>query len=206
MKSLSGTQETNVIKLVHHWQNDGHQKFLHSEGEEIPTCPACGDYENHYHFFCCKDPRMKQYHQEQQDSFKKTHGKLHTALPIYNSFKSIISLIKLGTEPIQPLFETDSLGIMTKKAWQEQRKIGWSNLIKGRMSKQWGKAQQIYYSQHPTLSQKKLYNKNYWTSKTIQSFINFSLQLWNSRCDILHGEELKDKKNKNKRQPKKTNN
>lgn len=77
MKSLSGVQATNVIKLVHHWKNDRHQKYLHSDGEEPAVCPACGLYEHHMHFISCTDPRMKKRHQESMNSFNKTHGKLH---------------------------------------------------------------------------------------------------------------------------------
>ena len=50
MKSLSGEKATNVIKLVHNWQNDGHQKHKHSKGEKSGACPACGEMESHLHF------------------------------------------------------------------------------------------------------------------------------------------------------------
>ena len=30
MNSITSLQVTNVVKLVHHWQNDGHQKIQHS--------------------------------------------------------------------------------------------------------------------------------------------------------------------------------
>ena len=134
VKTLSGTQETNVIKLVHSWQNDGHQKSLHSEGEETAACPACGLYEDHFHFVRCKDSRMRQRFQELKDDFQKTHGGIHTALPIFQSFKSIIRALQTGTIPTRPTFLNDKLGKLTERAWKEQDKIGWSQIFLGRIT------------------------------------------------------------------------
>ena len=54
-KSISGVQETNVIKLAHNWQRDGHQIELHLLGELPPNCPACSIPKDHLHFFQCDD-------------------------------------------------------------------------------------------------------------------------------------------------------
>ena len=70
--------------------------------------------------------------------------------------------------------------------------------MKGRMSKKWGQAQQKRYSSNPTTANKKCYNKSSWAKGTIKSLITFSLDLWNWRCTILHGQENIDKNTKKK--------
>lgn len=44
-------------------------------------------------------------------------------------------------------FFNDSTGHYLEKACREQCHIGWTNMIKGRISRYWGKAQQVLYSQ-----------------------------------------------------------
>merc|ERR1712197_208415 len=79
MNTIPATKRTNVIKLVNNWQHDGHQIFLHSQGEESLACPACGLEEDHYHFIMCRADEMKVAHINQKKDFTKIHKKLRTA-------------------------------------------------------------------------------------------------------------------------------
>ena len=120
MKSLTGEQETNVIKLVHNWQNDGHQNHLHSEGKETPECPVCGKYEHHYHFFYCKNSQMTQQYNKCRDTFIKAHKKMHTASSIFHIFKQVLLHLRQGKEPPFPDLPNDKIGVIVKKAWNQQ--------------------------------------------------------------------------------------
>ena len=43
-----------------------------------------------------------------------------------------------------------------------------------------------------------MYPKQSWTRKTIQSFYDYALGLWNERCDALHGATVKENNEKRK--------
>ena len=155
MASLLVVRETNVVKLVHNWQNDGHQKHLHSEGEETPECPVCGKYEHHYHFFYCKNSQMTQQYNKCRDTFIKAHKKMHTASSIFHIFKQVLLHLRQGKEPPFPDLPNDKIGVIVKKAWNQQQNIGWHNLPKWQLSIEWGKAQQVFYSSNPKTATKK---------------------------------------------------
>lgn len=91
----------------------------------------------------------------------------NSILPIYNGFKTIISSLALGIEPTIPTFELDNLGKLMHSAWLEQGQIGWSQILKGRISTKWGEAQQAYYSSHPNLAEKKSCDQTTWSIRTI---------------------------------------
>ena len=93
---------------------------------------------------------------EEKDTFTKIHQKLKTASIIFQCLKIIINSITKGEQPILPQIPTDDIGHLVQKAWQEQEKIGWSNIMKGRLSKKWGQAQQNFYSSNPTTSTKRV--------------------------------------------------
>ena len=80
------------------------------------------------------------------------------------------------------------------KARRDQTRLGWSNFWKGRISLNWGKAQQIFYSLHPELHTKKYFNQMSWTKTTVKSLVVLSLSIWNDRCKVLHGEENKNQR------------
>ena len=59
LNKMKDTEATNVIKMVHGWQNDGHQKDLFYDNDEEYTCPAgCGGKEMRMHYVQCKAKAM----------------------------------------------------------------------------------------------------------------------------------------------------
>ena len=59
MGKMEDTKVTNVLKLVHGWQNDGQQKDLFYENNEENMCPAsCGECDSRLHHIQCKAPNM----------------------------------------------------------------------------------------------------------------------------------------------------
>ena len=197
MDKLPATRATNVIKLVHNWQNDGHQQFLHSEGETPNLCPCCDKPEDHLHFLWCKSKEMNLNFRHRYDDFLVQQQRLKTCLPLLRSFKRIFGAIRHSYDIItKPTYCNDSLGHLLSQAWDEQERIGWIQLFKGRLSRLWGVAQQNFYSQNPSTSGKHHFNKNTWMDKTITGLLDFSLGMWSDRCDILHGTINRDDKTK----------
>ena len=75
----------------------------------------------------------------------------------------------------------------------EQERIGWGQLMKGRLSKKWGEAQQIYYQMNPDTKRVKYFNQKAWIKASIQAFIDMSLGMWDDRCKVLHGRTEEEK-------------
>ena len=62
----------------------------------------------------------------------------------------------------------------------------------------WGRAQEMYYHHNAIIWDNKTYSKQSWTRKTIESFYDNVLGLWNERCDALHGATAKENNEKRK--------
>ena len=67
------------------------------------------------------------------------------------------------------------------KAWQEQRAIGWGQLLKGRLSDKWKRAQDLYYQDNPDTRDVNYFSGNIWASKVIGKLVDISLELWDTR-------------------------
>ena len=59
LRKMKDTEATNVIKMVHGWQYDGHQKDFFYDNDEEFSCPAgCGQKEGRMHYVQCKAKEM----------------------------------------------------------------------------------------------------------------------------------------------------
>ena len=67
-------------------------------------------------------------------------------------------------------------------------------MMKGRVSKKWGEAQNIYYQMNPDTQREKHFNQKTWTKAIIKSFIDMSLGMWDDRCKVLHGRTVDEKR------------
>ena len=94
------TKVTNVLKMVHGWENDGYQKDLFYEDNQDHICPAgCGMAERRLHFVSCNADEMKVGQRKILGKFHKVHKALKKAVIIYNSLVRIIMYLKDGGDP-----------------------------------------------------------------------------------------------------------
>ena len=82
---------------------------------------------------------------------------------------------------------------LVKEAWEEQHLIGWDQLLKGRISSKWGKAQGLSYGNNLHTRHEKHFTEQVWVAKVIASLLRFTLGLWKDRCDVLHGANLEER-------------
>ena len=114
---------------------------------------------------------------------------------LYIALQSIFDFLRGGgEEPKLALYYDSAFDRTLTKAWREQKAIGWDQLLKGRLSSGWGKAQDIYYRENPHTNTKKHFSAQVWMVKTIGSFLDYTMGLWTDRCDILHGATEAEKK------------
>ena len=100
------------------------------------------------------------------------------------------------TSPHQKRFppDTSPVGILVYNAWEEQKRIRWSQLFKGRLSTKWGAAQDIYYTTHPDIKDNNSFSGQIWASKLIKGLIEIALNLRDAWNKILHGETPKEER------------
>jgi hypothetical protein len=120
-------------------------------------------------------------------AFKRKHAGLHTAKPIYDIMLNILKFIRTDETPILVNHFESDMDRTIKEAWEEQKKIGWEQVLKGRLSSKWGVAQALYYSSNVLLNESFKYTGDIWMEKTVGSFIDMTLGMWNARCAVLHG-------------------
>ena len=188
LQKQPATRVTNIIKLVHGWQNDGYQKGLFYGITDASMCPTgCGQLETRQHYMRCTAPTLGASYSQLHLAFKRTHVGLHTAKPIYDIMLYILKCIRTDETPILVQYFESDMARATQEAWMEQQKIGWEQLLKGRLSSKWGAAQALYYSSNALLNDSFKYTGDIWMAKTVGSFIDLTLGMWNARCAVLHG-------------------
>ena len=76
------------------------------------------------------------------------------------------------------------------QAWEEQEKIGWINMLKGRISRTWATAQSKFYREFPDTSEKKTCTGLGWSIQVIKELTTMSLAMWKNRCGCMHGNNV----------------
>ena len=77
--------------------------------------------------------------------------------------------------------ECDNKGMA--RAFNQQIKLGISNMIRGLLANELREQQHIFYS---SLQKKEHGDGSLWSLNVIALFINFSLSCWNFRCEAVH--------------------
>ena len=132
--------QTNIIKMVHDWVNDGHQKklFQNPEDPSEHKCPTgCGQIETHQHYLSCFAPPMIKEKNKSIDDFKKVLKLTKTTLPITRTLLYGIQCVLGETLPSTRYYpsSTSLFDHTVYTAWQHQPSIGWAQIFKGRISK-----------------------------------------------------------------------
>jgi hypothetical protein len=84
----------------------------------------------------------------------------------------------------------DSIGQAVFTAFQEQQLIGWEQAIRGRISKQWGRANTLY-------CQERLYQGDtlyaVWTSNLVSGMWQYGIDQWVGRNEFLYGKTKEER-------------
>ena len=125
---------------------------------------------------------------DRRGKFYAVNKKSKTAAIIYNSLATILGYPrKGGSKPMFRSIFTSRLDKLVKAVWEEQEKIGWEQIMYGRISSKWGQAQSLFYDSNPDTRLVKHFTREVWVHKTIGSFLLHTEGLWNDRCDCMHG-------------------
>ena len=158
MKKLTIHKRINVAKYIFNWQNTGRQKQLFEEsqalGEErtlqcVGMCPLeCDEFEAPQHFLQCTVLHGAKVIKRDFDSIKRWMKEKKT-LPELSIIieDGLVHWMKTGNHiKIWELQDTKYRAAL-ETAIQAQNHIGWSNMLKGRLVKEWGDIQMKYFEE-----------------------------------------------------------
>ena len=132
-------------------QNDGQQKELfYKDSDNTRDSTGCGERESRTHFTLCKATHLQASHINRREEFRQTHGKPKPAKVIYEAFMRIFISLWLGDALPRSVTQFDSaIDRMVQNAWGVKRDMGWEQILKGRISKHWRAAQDMFYNNSP---------------------------------------------------------
>jgi hypothetical protein len=155
--------------------------------QDHAECPSCGQFEDAIHVARCKGTGTDVVFELAVQKLEITMGEKFTAPDIAAIIgKRIRQWRKHSNEqtidqetPIPRYYKTDEFG--TKDAVKEQDRIGWYNLLLGRMSKKWMDAQQKYLE-----SIGKRTTGRRWAIAIISKLWDIAWDMWQHRNHIKH--------------------
>ena len=177
--------QPNRSKLVHNWLNLGAQRATICARTVLTPvercCPYCKAPEDFLHLLTCADSRALKFRYDATVI-------LHKALTGGGSgpeslYRAIKQWTLTPTEPVSLTGHTLSVQSQIDCALTNQTAIGWLNLFRGFVSKDWG----IFYSRHdvtPSDVRKSHTDKS--LANIVRAVQNYSLVIWKSRNAVLH--------------------
>jgi hypothetical protein len=113
----------------------------------------------------------------------------------------LLNILEIGlSSSLTSIWEADTSLVSTewREAIQEQNKIGWGQLYRGRIGRKLIEAMDRHYDQ--TGVNKMQYNSKQWAKRLISNIWNIALELWATRSDLIYATsaELKAKQMRDK--------
>ena len=214
LNSANSTKKSQLIKLIHNWQNTGQQKGkfrdarlkLDSDNPLNPTedeihchmCPdGCNTEETDMHYLNCPA--------EHTIKRRRVHiRRVLQRLKNLRTYEGITSTIGLILEKIskqeEMVFDWEAMqsdGDMSLiSALEGQQKIGWTCFCQGFYHKEWTTIQMRYYRRLGTNSRS--LNIRRWKKLFSTILTDYSLECWKNRNESIHGNEIDESRKKKK--------
>ena len=108
--------------------------------EETQCLEECGEMETHIHYLSYKSTPTARSFTRRHDAFKGANKRLRMESVILEAFSCIImSPRNRGEEPPHIISHYGSpFDDLVNQTRQEQKQLGWGQLMKGRISSKWG--------------------------------------------------------------------
>ena len=189
-------KSTNLIKYIHGWQHVRQQKQHMNASSADTKCPLCGVMEQQHHYMVCRCSTAIQHRTKAWITLKRKLQLIHTKPSIIAALGHVIHT---NFDPREhDLLSTDDDDENLVTSIREQHIIGWKHMFMGRFSHYWNITQKYFCHRHPTYILdgdhhiSRDYNK--WRSSFLLALIQFGLDLWDSRNNIVHGETPKEQR------------
>ena len=184
-------QKISCMKLTHDLWNTGAQKRLFDQ-DEHGLCPACNSVEETVdHVFQCQSPATVALKRQLLEELREKLGVWGTPGTITRHIIAGLSWWLEGGSgscPRAPGFgRITGADVWATNAYSEQTDLGWGQMLRGRVSSQWGQA-----FVKETKSSKPKEAQRRWTSRLIKLLWDLAFQLWINRNGILHGPTVEE--------------
>mmetsp|Transcript_7234 Transcript_7234/g.10503 ORF Transcript_7234/g.10503 Transcript_7234/m.10503 type:complete len:666 (-) Transcript_7234:216-2213(-) len=183
-------QQIAIAKLIHDLWNTGKQKVLFGQDEE-GLCPVCKEHiETMDHVLQCQHEDTTVIKTQLMEDLREALYKGGTPNSVAEGLMTGITWWIQGaagdTCPRAPGYgKVYGPEVLATAAYAEQTKMGWGQLLRGRMSKLWGEAV-AKYNNGSNFKE----TSNRWSKLIIWSLWKVSLGLWTNRNEVLHGKTL----------------
>ncbi len=158
----------------------------------VPTYPRClKDDENFDHLLQCETIQMEtsKSWELSKEKLRTLHScpalLLHLEVGILSWLKGIKPITSQGIKPKKD----DEIGSLIYSAFAEQGLIGWGQALKGRVSKKWDIANNLYlqerFNQKPS-------HQHSWNSRVVFVLWRFSIDRWISRNEFVYGKTVEE--------------
>jgi hypothetical protein len=155
-------------------------------------CPSCDEpVETQDHLHQCPHPTREQWREQMKEA----------VLKIMEKYDSPAQLTKLWMDGLEKGINDDNdTPVECAPEYQSikasQQQIGWKQMLRGRISKEWIKGQQQAMGE--TATKKK--NASTWATEMVATVFEHWLKLWKIRNEEKHGKDAKERKEKERKQ------
>jgi hypothetical protein len=183
LRTYQQSDQRRILKFVHGWLPTNHR--LYREGQEAsPTCPLCGNLEEtNDHLLDCPTSEQQQIRYQMNAYIwrdNENHGN--------SELNNIIELAL--TESITNRKWTPVMSAVSRElvpCIQQQNKIGWHHMFRGRIAKKMSEFMESHYRSMPI--DRKRYTGERWSKMLIKNIWNMVLKLWEKRNEMIHGKQ-----------------
>ena len=153
-------------------------------------CPMCKEPEDQLHYVKCQHNIMQQMQQQELQELQKHLRNLQTYGDIIALWAQHIN----QQPPTNTFVINNSVDKLVDLANTQQSQIGWNNLLKGFITKEWRVAQKEHLQQnHQSIDPQ-------WAPKVIELLQSYTLTMWTFRNQYLYGIDTKENKQIQKEQ------
>jgi ribonuclease HI len=190
LRYFSESDQSRILKFVHGWLPTN--KRLYREGiEKSPKCQLCNALEesNDHLWICSRDiqenARVKIMEYIWRDNSNHGNSELNNIIELAFSEST-------HNSKWTPLVKETSGNI--RRCIIQQNKIGWDQLLKGRMTKEMRRTMDHHYRQLKVDTRK--YTGERWCKRLLQNIWQVLLQLWKQRNELIHDSMLSNQESK----------
>jgi hypothetical protein len=178
--SFTESDQCRILKFVSGWLPTN--KRLYREGiEKSPRCQLCNSLEEHNDHLLTRSRDIQEHTRQKIIDYIWRDNTNHGNSELNNIIELALSE-SAHKETWQPLAGETSLEL--RKCIIHQNKIGWNQLVKGRITKEMRKTMDNHY-QKLNLNTRK-YTGERWCKLLIKNIWQVILQLWKQRNEIIH--------------------
>jgi hypothetical protein len=178
MKGISFGKKRWLVKHLSGFCAVGRMMLIREQWPH-DKCPLCFEpNETVNHVIDCRDPRARL-------QWIRSVDKLGVKMQTIKTDPDIINVIRkrLARRHSRPFTLPQSLPDAVKRAVYDQDSIGWTQFLRGRLSKKWEDAQERWIIRCSTKWKR---SSKKWLTKLVQAIWEVSREMWEHRNGVLH--------------------